>query len=312
VNPIAFVFPGQGSQFSGMGRELAEAFPASREVFDAADRALDAPLSQLCFAGSAEQLALTENTQPAILTVSVAALRVLEQKGIRPGAVAGHSLGEYSAHVAAGTLDFDDAVRVVRLRGRFMQQAVEVGHGAMAAVLGLERETVERACREAAQSEVVSPANYNGPAQVVIAGHTAAVERASAACRQSGAKRVVPLPVSAPFHCALMQPAAERLRDELERLRFKDPQIPVYTNVDAVAVHRGDAARDALVRQVASPVLWQDLAQAMLDAGVDTFVEVGPGSVLSGLVRRLRKGVRVYPVGDPAGLERAVAELGED
>jgi len=312
VNPIAFVFPGQGSQFPGMGRELAEAFPASREVFDAADRALDAPLSQLCFAGSAEQLALTENTQPAILTVSVAALRVLEQEGIRPSAVAGHSLGEYSAHVAAGTLDFDDAVRVVRLRGRFMQQAVQVGHGAMAAVLGLERDTVERACREAAQSEVVSPANYNGPAQVVIAGHTAAVERASAACRQSGAKRVVPLPVSAPFHCALMQPAAERLCDELGRLEFKDPQIPVYTNVDAVAVHRGDAARDALVRQVAAPVLWQDLAQAMLDAGVETFVEVGPGSVLSGLVRRLRKGVHVYPVGDPAGLERAVAELGKD
>jgi [acyl-carrier-protein] S-malonyltransferase len=292
-----------------MGRELAERFSVSREVFDSADRALDESLSRMCFDGSAE---LTENTQPSILTVSVAALRALEQRGIRPAAVAGHSLGEYSAHVAAGTLDFGDAVRIVRLRGRFMQQAVEVGDGSMAAILGLQPEDVEAVCCEVAGDEIVEPANLNGPGQVVIAGHTAAVERACEACRQAGARRAVPLPVSAPFHCALMQPAAERLRSELERVTFNDPQIPVYTNVDASPVHRGDAARDALVRQVASPVRWQDLVEALLDAGVESFVEVGPGTVLSGLIRRIHKGVRVFAVADPAEVEHAAAELGGD
>jgi [acyl-carrier-protein] S-malonyltransferase len=295
-----------------MGRELAEEFSVSREVFAAADRALEAPLSQMCFAGSAEQLALTENTQPSILTVSIAALRALEQRGIRPATVAGHSLGEYSAHVTAGTLDFADAVRIVRLRGRFMQQAVEVGHGAMAAILGLQSGDVEGVCREVAGDEIVELANLNGAGQLVIAGHTAAVERACEGCRRAGAKRAVPLPVSAPFHCTLMQPAAERLRSELERVSFNDPQTPVYTNVDAIPVHRGAAARDALVRQVSSPVRWQDLVEAMLDAGVEVFVEVGPGNVLSGLIRRIRKGVRVLAVSDPAGVEHAAEELGGD
>ena len=310
MSRYAYLFPGQGSQFSGMGRALADAYPVSREVFEQADQALESPLSRICFEGSDEELALTENTQPAVLTVGVAALRALEAKGLRPAAVAGHSLGEYGALVAAGTLEANAAIRAVRLRGRFMQQAVPVGQGAMAAILGLDPKRVEEVCREAAGNEVVSPANLNGPSQVVIAGHAAAVERAMVASKEAGAKRAVPLKVSAPFHCALMQPAAEQLRPVLEQSEFGNPQVPVYCNVDASPLDSGEAALEALVRQVVAPVRWQELIEAMLADGIETFVEVGPGRVLAGLVRAIRREVRVLPAGDAEGVEAVAAELG--
>ncbi|MCP3979953.1 MAG: ACP S-malonyltransferase [bacterium] len=311
MSRFAFLFPGQGAQFPGMGRELAEAYPESREVFDTADRALEASLSEMCFAGSKAELALTENTQPAILTVSVAALAALRARGLAPVAAAGHSLGEYSAHVCAGTFDFDDAVRAVRARGRFMQQSVAVGEGAMAAVLGLEPEKVRAICAEAAQGEVLAPANLNGPGQIVVAGHAAAVARVVVASKDAGALRAVPLDVSAPFHCALMEPAAEQLSPVLQAIAFRDSDVPVWTNVDARPVQGGDAAREALRRQVASPVRWEELMRGMLDDGIDTFVEVGPGRVLAGLARRIQKKARVIGVQDPDGVEKAVAELGD-
>jgi [acyl-carrier-protein] S-malonyltransferase len=292
-----------------MGQALAEAYPTAREVFERADAALGRPLSRLCFEGSAEDLALTENTQPSVLTVGVAALRALETHGLRPVAAAGHSLGEYAAQVAAGALDFADAVRTVEQRGRFMQEAVPVGTGAMAAVLGLDPERVAELCRASASGEVVSPANLNGPAQVVVAGHAGAVERAMQAARDAGARRVVALAVSAPFHCSLMEPAAERLRPVLEGIGFEEGEFPVYTNVDARRVEDSAAARDALIRQVVAPVRWQETIEAMLDDGIEAFVEVGPGKVLSGLVRGIRKGVPTYHAGEPDGLGKAVKEL---
>ena len=308
---IAFVFPGQGSQKVGKGRALAEAFPEARAAFDEADAALGERLSALCFEGPESDLQLTENTQPAILAASVAAARVLEARGVTPAIVAGHSLGEYSAHVVAGTLDFADAVRVVRRRGRYMQEAVPVGAGAMAAVLGLDRAEVARACEEAAGGEVVAPANLNAPGQVVIAGTTAAVERAGAAARARGARRVIPLPVSAPFHCALMKPAEDRLAPELRALRVSAPRVPVVANVDAAPKTSGPEAIEALVRQVSAPVRWEDVVGRLASAGVRAYVEVGPGTVLSGLIRKIQREARVANLETPADLD-AVMRLVED
>ncbi|MGE0593491.1 MAG: ACP S-malonyltransferase [Vicinamibacterales bacterium] len=300
---IAVLFPGQGSQKVGMGLALAEAFPEARAVFDEADAALGEPLSRLCFEGPDEQLRLTENTQPAILTVSVAAWRVLASRGLRPSRLAGHSLGEYSAHVAAGTLDFADAVRIVRHRGRYMQEAVPVGEGAMAAILGLETALVEQACRESSDGEVVSPANINGAGQVVIAGAVAAVERAMDRARALGARRAIALPVSAPFHCALMAPAERRLAPELAALAMHDPAIPVVANVDAQPKLRAAEARDALVRQVSAPVRWEDVMHRLASDGVTTYVEVGPGTVLAGLARKIARETPVVSFGSPDDLD---------
>jgi [acyl-carrier-protein] S-malonyltransferase len=285
-----------------MGRALAEAFPACREVFDAADRALAESLSALCFDGPEERLNLTENTQPAVLTASIAALRAVESAGVRPSFVAGHSLGEYSANVAAGTLSFEDAIRTVRRRGRYMQEAVPVGTGAMAAVLGLDAERVAEACRLAAQGDVVSPANLNGAGQVVIAGNRDAVARAGEQAKALGAKRVVPIPVSAPFHCALMKPAEERLAPELRALAVGDPRVPIVANVDAEPRRTGAAAIEALIAQVSSPVRWEQVVQRLASEGVTTYVEVGPGTVLSGLVRKIHREATVLNVAGPDDL----------
>lgn len=304
---IGFIFPGQGSQAVGMGKALAEAFDVCRETFDEADAALGESLSRLIFEGPEDRLRLTENTQPAILTVSVAASRLLASRGFEPAFVAGHSLGEYSAHVCAGTIGFADAVRLVRRRGRFMQEAVPVGRGAMAAVMGLDVDEVARACEEAAEGEVVSPANMNMPGQVVIAGTTEAVARAGERARALGAKRVVPLPVSAPFHCALMKPAEERLAPELRAVAAHDPRVPVVANVDAEPKRDALSAIDALVRQVSSPVRWEDVMRRLASEGVRKYVEVGPGTVLCGLGRKIDRDAAFANIEDPAGLERVAA-----
>lgn len=306
MGKLAFLFPGQGSQHAGMGKALAEAFPAARAVFDEADRALGLALSKLCFEGPEEELKLTAITQPAILTVSVAAYRVLEEKGVRPDFVAGHSLGEYSALVAAGSMTFADAVRVVRKRGTYMQEAVPAGEGAMAAILGLAADKLNDVCRQAAQGQVVSPANLNSPGQVVISGHTAAVERAMEA---AGAKRAIRLPVSAPFHCALLEPAARRLAADFESVQFADLRVPLVTNVDAEPVTSGAAAREALVRQVPAPVRWEESVRKLIAQGCETFVEVGPGKVLTGLLRQIDSSKTGLNVEDPASLEKTLARL---
>ena len=310
---VAFLFPGQGSQYAGMGRELAENFPSARAVFEEADDALSFALSRLCFEGAAAELQLTENTQPAILAVSVAALRALEAEGYeaRPRFVAGHSLGEYSALVAAGSLSLSDALRVVRGRGRYMQEAVPLGVGAMAAVLGAELETVEQACREARGDEVCSPANINSPGQVVIAGHEGAVERACALLKERGAKRALKLKVSAPFHCELMRPAQERLAVDLEQVEFRDLRTPLVNNVDAAAIRLGAEAREGLIRQVSSAVRWRETLELLGREGVTRFVEIGPGKVLSGLVRQTLAGVEVTNVEDPSSLSRALTDGAE-
>jgi [acyl-carrier-protein] S-malonyltransferase len=298
---IAFLFPGQGSQMVGMGRPLFDAYPEARAVYEEADAALGFALSKLCFEGPVEELTLTANAQPAILATSIAALRVLaKETDLRPGLVAGHSLGEYSALVAAGALRLSDAVRVVNLRGKFMQEAVPAGEGAMAAIVNLDRAGVEAACAEAARElgAVVSPANHNGGGQIVIAGSKAAVERAGALCKERGGK-AIPLKVSAPFHCALMQPAADRLAAELARVEVIAPSVPVVTNVEAAPNEDAGRARQLLVEQVTAPVLWEQSIQRIVAMGVKRAIEVGAGNVLAGLVKRIAPELPVAGAGDP-------------
>ena len=311
MSDIAFLFPGQGSQSIGMGRDLAEQFPVAKAVFDEADEALGYSLSDLCFNGPEDQLKLTEFTQPAILTVSVAAARVLAEHGITPAFAAGHSLGEYSAHVAAGTLSFADAVRTVRLRGQFMQDAVPAGQGGMSAILGLDAARIGDLCQQASDEHdcVVAPANLNAPEQTVISGDAEAVARAGELCKEAGAKRVVPLPVSAPFHCKLMEPAAERLAAELERITFNDPTIPVASNVDARLVTRRADVRDCLIRQVTGAVRWVECIDLLKSSGATTFIEVGPGKVLSGLMRQIDRAQKMLNVEDSESLQKTLETL---
>jgi len=308
---IALLFPGQGSQAVGMGRDLAEKYPVARQTFEEADEALGYKLSQLCWEGPEDQLRLTEITQPAILTASVAALRVLEAQIPKPCNVAGHSLGEYSAHVASGTFSFADAVRTVRNRGRYMQEAVPVGVGAMAAILGMDLEKVSAVCADAAQGEVCSAANINSPEQIVISGHTAAVERAAKLADERGAKRAKLLPVSAPFHCSLMKPAQDRLQNNMEKLAMSKPVYPVACNVDAELVTENLRARDTLVRQVTGSVKWDPCMRLLIAQGVETFIEVGPGKVLCGLMRQIDRSKTCLNVGDETSLAKTLEALAQ-
>jgi [acyl-carrier-protein] S-malonyltransferase len=308
---IALLFPGQGSQAVGMGKDLAEKYPVARHTFEEADEALGYKLSTVCFEGPEDQLRLTEITQPAILTVSIAALRVLETRIPKPSFVAGHSLGEYSAHVASGTFSFADAVRTVRNRGKYMQEAVPVGVGAMAAILGMDLEKVTAVCRDAAQSEVCEPANINSPEQIVISGNTAAVERAATLADERGAKRAKLLPVSAPFHCSLMKPAQERLQADLDALKLQKPVYPVACNVEADLVTDDLRARDTLVRQVTGPVKWEQCMRLLIAQGVQTFVEVGPGKVLCGLMRQIDRSKTALNVSDDATLTKTLDAIAQ-
>jgi [acyl-carrier-protein] S-malonyltransferase len=309
VSKAAFIFPGQGSQAVGMGKDLAEKYPVARQTFDEADEALGYKLSQICFEGPEEQLRLTEITQPAILTVSIAALRVLQERVARPSFVAGHSLGEYSAHVASGTMTFSDAVRTVRHRGKYMQEAVPVGLGAMAAILGMELEKVAAVCRDAAQGEVCAPANINSPEQIVISGNTAAVERAAKLADERGAKRAKLLPVSAPFHCSLMKPAQDRLEADLNALKMQRPVYPVVCNVEAALVSDELRARETLVAQVTGSVKWLQSMRFLMEQEVQTFIEIGPGKVLCGLMRQIDRSKTCWNVGDESSLNRALEQL---
>jgi len=308
---LAYIFPGQGSQYPGMGKDLFDNFPEAALLFEELNDALHFSVSRLCFEGSPEDLQLTENTQPAIFSVSAVALRTIEAAGF-PTAdfVAGHSLGEYSALFASRSLTAADAAQTVRSRGRYMQEAVPVGTGAMAAVIGAELKEIERACAEAQQGQICAPANINSGSQVVIAGNTEAVDRASELLRSGGAKRVLKLNVSAPFHSALMMPAQERLASDLDGIEFGDLALPLVTNVDAAIIRGGADARDALVRQVSSPVRWLESMELLIREGVDTFVEVGPGKVLSGLMRQISREVKCFNVEDAASLKSAAANLG--
>src|SRR5580658_5303258 len=306
---IAFIFPGQGSQVVGMGKELADKFPVARQTFEEADEALGYRLSQVCFEGPEEQLRLTEITQPAILTISIAALRVLEGCVPRPSFVAGHSLGEYSAHVASGTMTFADAVRTVRNRGKYMQEAVPVGVGAMAAILGMELEKVVAVCQDAAQGEVCAPANINSPEQIVISGNTAAVERGTKLADERGAKRAKILPVSAPFHCALMKPAQDRLEADLNNLKMRKPVYPVVCNVEASLVSDELRARETLVAQVTGAVKWEQSMRLLIESGAETFVELGPGKVLCGLMRQIDRSQKCVNVADEASLQKTLEQI---
>ncbi len=305
------MFPGQASQYPGMGKELAANHPAAQSVFAEADRALGFSVSELCFSGSEESLKLTANTQPAILTVSVAAYQVLAEQGIQPDFVAGHSLGEFSALVSVGSLEFADAVRLVRRRGEYMQSAVPEGVGAMAAILGLAPAEVAAICRRAADGQVVAPANLNSPEQTVISGHAEAVKRAVEMASAGGAKRAVILPVSAPFHSALMQPAAQRLETDLRSTEFRPLRVPIVNNADAEVLTSGDEARESLIRQVTLPVRWEESIRELIDRGVNTFVEVGPGRVLTGLLRQIDRSVHVFNVEDEKTLRATLEKLAQ-
>jgi len=311
VKKVAFIFPGQGSQVVGMGKDLAEKYPIARQTFDEADAALGYKLSQICFEGPEEQLRLTEITQPAILTVSIAALRVLEGRIPRPSFVAGHSLGEYSAHVVSGTVSFTDAVRTVRNRGKYMQEAVPVGVGTMAAILGMPAEKVAEVCRDAAQGEVCSPANINSPEQIVISGNTAAVERGAKLADGRGAKRSKLLPVSAPFHCSLMKPAQDRLEADLNKLKMQKPVYPVACNVETILVRDELKARETLIAQVTGAVKWGPGMRLLIGEGVEIFIEIGPGKVLCGLMRQIDRSKTCLNVGDEASLNKTVEQLGQ-
>jgi [acyl-carrier-protein] S-malonyltransferase len=309
MGKVAFVFPGQASQYPGMGKDLAGKYPAAKSVFDEADKALGFSISKICFEGTEEDLKLTANTQPAILTVSVAIFRVLAEKGITPDFVAGHSLGEYSALVAAGALKFSDAVQLVRKRGTYMQEAVPPGVGAMAAIMGLSPAVVADACKRAADGEICAAANLNSPEQTVISGHAGAVKRAVEIASQLGAKRAVVLAVSAPFHSALMLPAQQKLEKDLRNIQFSNLQVPLVTNVDADTIETGDEAREALIRQVTAPVRWEESIRLLTDEGVNTFVEVGPGKVLTGLLRQIERSVAALNVEDEKSLATTLDKI---
>jgi [acyl-carrier-protein] S-malonyltransferase len=309
MGKVAFVFPGQASQYPGMGKELAEMYPSAKAVFDEADKALGFSISKMCFEGSEEDLKLTANTQPAILTCSIATYRVLEEKGLAPDFVAGHSLGEYSALVAAASLKFADAVKLVRKRGSYMQEAVPAGKGAMAAIMGLSPAVVSDVCKRAAQGQVCAPANLNSPDQTVISGDADAIKRAVELASQAGAKRATILPVSAPFHSALMMPAQEKLEHELKKTHFDTLRVPLVTNVDADTIETGEQAREALVRQVTAAVHWEESVRLLIEEGVNTFVEVGPGKVLTGLLRQIERSVATLNVEDETSLLKTVEKI---
>ena len=307
---IAFIFPGQGSQYVGMAKEFIENFAESREVFETAGSVLGYDVAQLCLHGPAEKLNLTENTQPAILTTSIAILSVLEKKGLTAGAAAGHSLGEYTAITAAGGIGLRDAVGLVQKRGRYMQEAVPEGAGLMAAVLGMERAAVEKTCHEAAKNGIVAPANYNSPGQIVIAGEKKAVENAMELAKAAGAKKVVPLAVSVPSHCIMMKQAGERLAGELDRISINDLRIPIVNNADARFLRAAAELRPSLIRQISSSLYWEDSINALTKDGFDTFIEIGPGKVLSGLVKRIAKDARVMNVEDLKSMDETLKTLG--
>jgi len=307
---IAFLFPGQGSQYVGMAKEFIENFKESKEVFDAASAALGYDLAHLCINGPVEKLNLTENTQPAILAASIAILRPLERRGLAATAAAGHSLGEYTAITAAGGFELKDAVSLVQKRGRYMQEAVPEGIGLMAAILGMEREDLEKTCLEAAKNGIVAPANYNSPGQIVIAGEKQAVEKAMELARAKGAKKVIPLAVSVPSHCAMMKQAGDRLARELDSVKINDLRIPIVNNADAKFLKSAAEIRPSLIKQISSPLFWEDTIKNMVADGYDIFIEIGPGKVLTGLVRRIAKDAKVLNVEDQKSMNDTLSAVG--